>query len=209
MKASKGFSLVELVIVIGIFTIITMIALFDQGKLNSDVLLTNLAYDVALSARQAQSYGISVKYSDNGGAQGGYGIYVSSSTPDRVIIFHDIIADGVYIPADDGSPEKEYVFSNQRGNKIAVLCAQNTLSTAVCDANSIADQMNIVFKRPDPEPLLWAIFPSNTTPQTFSGPAYIVLKSADGTNCRAVVVEASGQIRVEGSDSPGCVNTHP
>lgn len=51
---TKGFSLLELLVVISIFTIITTIALFNQGQLNSNVLLTNLAYDVALTVREVQ-----------------------------------------------------------------------------------------------------------------------------------------------------------
>ena len=125
---NAGFTLIELMVVIAIFTLITTIALFDQGKMNSNVLLTNLAYDIALSVRQAQSYGIGVKYSDPvpSGIDGGYGIYVTKSKPDTLIIFHDVDGSGGYDPTYDGLPEKEYVFSNQRGNSIKFLCAQHT-----------------------------------------------------------------------------------
>ncbi len=190
-KRNRGFSLLELLIVIAIFTIITTIALFDQGKLNSDVLLTNLAYDVALTAREAQSYGVGVRYSE-GNTGGGYGVHLNTINSDTIVVFQDIVSDGIYDP--DIEEVRTYQFLNQRGNKIAGLCG-NSGGTLACDIAS----MNITFVRPDPE----ANFNVDGS-SDFSGPAYIVLKSNDGTNCRAVVVENSGQIRVEGSGSEAC-----
>lgn len=195
---TKGFSLLELLVVISIFTIITTIALFNQGQLNSNVLLTNLAYDVALTVREVQSYGVGVKYSDIGsGADGGYGIYMNILEPDIITVFQDGDANGIF-----GLDEeiKTYQFSNQRGNKIAELCAIGvTPGGPICvGSGESVSSMSITFKRPDPEANFYG------GRDTFTGPAYIVLKSQDGTNCRAFVVEASGQIRVEGSDSPAC-----
>lgn len=206
-KKQGGFSLIELLIVISIFTIITTMALFDQGRLNSDVLLTNLAYDVALSVREAQSYGIGVKYASSTGATagGGYGVYLSAASQDVIQIFHDVNANGVF-DADDGEAEKTYQFLNQRGNHIEELCgtgASPDWTAGSCQFMSTSKKadvdMSITFKRPDPE----ANFKVDGG-TGFSGTAYIVLMSQDKTNCRAVVIEASGQIRVEGSDSDVC-----
>lgn len=205
-KKKGGFSLVELLIVISIFTIVTTIALFDQGRLNSNVLLTNLAYDVALTVREAQSYGVGVKYSATGAnTAGGYGVYLSTANKEVIVVFHDVNANGVFDEAD-GPAEKTYQFLNQRGNHIEELCGYDggTSWTAgsclfLTTGKQALTDMSITFKRPDPE----ANFKVDGGTD-FSGPAYIVLMSQDKTNCRAVVVEASGQIRVEGSDSHAC-----
>lgn len=211
-KKKRGFSLIELMIVIAIFTVITTVALFDQGKLNSNVLLTNLAYDVALTVREAQSYGVGVRYStNNNSASGGYGVYLNMINPEEIKVFHDLKDDGTYVEADDGSAEKTYEFLNQRGNRIAGICVLDTSGALTeygvqCPGvpfSKSVDNLNITFKRPDPE----ANF--NVGGNPISGPAYIVLKSQDGTNCRAVVVEGSGQVRVEGSDSLACSSVTP
>ncbi len=205
-KRKGGFTLIELLIVIAIFTIITTVALFDQGRLNSNVLLTNLAYDVALTVREAQSYGVGVKYSASGVESGGYGVYMKANNPETIIVFHDANANGLY---DEVEKEKEYQFLNQRGNHIEELCGVDSGSdwspSGICKIGKKADtDMNITFKRPDPE----ANFRADG-PYVFSGPAYIVLMSQDKTNCRAVVIEGSGQIRVEGSNSSVCPTTTP
>lgn len=214
-KRKGGFSLIELLIVIAIFTIITTVALFDQGKLNSNVLLTNLAYDIALTVREAQSYGIGVKYSNEANsASGGYGVYINLTTlgQDTVAIFHDVVGDGIYNVSDDGAFIKQYQFLNQRGNHIAELCADNIdvgnpVGTVDCDkltTGKKTNEMSISFRRPDPE----ANFRGDGA-ASFSGPAYIVLKSSDDSLCRAVVVEPSGQIRVEGFESEACSTPTP
>ena len=206
-KRKGGFSMIELLIVISIFTIITTVALFDQGRLNSNVLLTNLAYDVALTVREAQSYGVGVRYSAAGNdTLGGYGVYLDTTAQDQIVVFHDIDANGEY---DSATEEvKTYKFLNQRGNQLAELCVGDTgnvLSTSPeCSdypSGKKANKTSITFKRPDPE----ANFRANG--EVVSGPVYLVLKSQDGTNCRAVVIESSGQIRVEGSDSDVCKKT--
>ncbi|MEI8062251.1 MAG: prepilin-type N-terminal cleavage/methylation domain-containing protein [bacterium] len=197
----KAFTLVELLVVIAIFTLITTVALFDQGKLSSSVLLSNLAYDVALSAREAQTYGVGAKYvASAGGVQGGgYGIYFDVLNPEGVIIFHDVNDNGVYELTDE--IVKQYKFTNQRGNKLTKLC-QGSDPNSPC--LTTASQLSVVYKRPNPEPT----FISNISSP--AGPVYAIFQSQDGKNCRAVVMESSGQIRVETSLSKACpVNPNP
>jgi prepilin-type N-terminal cleavage/methylation domain-containing protein len=57
----RGMTLVELLVVISIFAVISGIILFDFIKFDSSVSLRNLANDIALSVRKAQSYAIGVR----------------------------------------------------------------------------------------------------------------------------------------------------
>ena len=66
-KTTTGFSLVELIVVMGIFTIMTSIVIFNYGRFSSNLIVTNLAYESALAVRQAQVYGISVKNTSGDG----------------------------------------------------------------------------------------------------------------------------------------------
>ncbi len=78
----SGFTLVEMLVVVAIFTIISAVALFNQTKFSSDMVITNLAYEIALEVRQAQTYGIGVRNSSNDASnfQYGYGVHFGPDT---------------------------------------------------------------------------------------------------------------------------------
>ncbi len=60
-KSQKGFTLAEMIIVIGIIGLISSITLFDSRKLNSNILLSNTAYEIGLIIRDAQVSGLGSK----------------------------------------------------------------------------------------------------------------------------------------------------
>lgn len=201
IKLMRGFTLIEMLVVVAIFTIIATIALFDQGRLNSQVLLTNLAYDVALSVREAQAYGIGVRDSgvlgSSGDFEGGYGVHLDTAHPDTVIIFNDKDDSGTYDASVGGGTtetEKEYHFQNQRGNHISEICYDGSSCSA--------SVLNIMFKRPNPEPT----FNQDDGGNSVAGPVYIILRSADGELCRAVSINSSGQVAIEDNTSDACSN---
>src|SRR3990167_11377146 len=61
LARSRGFTLVELIVVSAIILLITGFVMFQQAKFNSATLMRSLTYSVALSMRQAQVYGTSVR----------------------------------------------------------------------------------------------------------------------------------------------------
>ena len=56
-----GFSLIELLVVTGVIAVISGLMLVSNSTFGGQILLQNLAYDIALTLRQAQVYGISVQ----------------------------------------------------------------------------------------------------------------------------------------------------
>lgn len=56
-----GLTLIELMVVISIFLVITTTAIFNYGTFNSSVSLQNLTDDVALSIRKAQGFAIGAR----------------------------------------------------------------------------------------------------------------------------------------------------
>src|SRR5579872_625888 len=96
----RGFTLVELLVVVAVITIITAFILFSQNKFDSSTLMRSLAYSVALSIRQAQLYGVSVRADTATGATNpfapGYGIYMSSGDLSHYYIFSDLNGNGAY-----------------------------------------------------------------------------------------------------------------
>lgn len=73
-KKQNGFTLIEMILVLGIFGIITAVLVFNYGQFNSQILLTNTAYEVALQIREAQTFSLGVQGID-GEFDTKYGVY--------------------------------------------------------------------------------------------------------------------------------------
>ena len=73
--------------VIGIFIVITGVVLANNAQFNSSVLLGKAGYDIALSVRQAQVYGLSTQ-SYAGEFQVGYGVDFQGAT--QYLLFADL-----------------------------------------------------------------------------------------------------------------------
>ena len=190
MKA--GFTLIELLVVLGIFALIMGVALFNQAGLSSNILLTNLAYETALAVREAQTYGIGVRAtasSTNSNFDMGYGAYFDiTAGQNQIIVFGDSNGNNAYNAPTE--LQSLYQVQNQRGNKISSICYGD-----VSNCTSV-NRLSIMFKRPNPEASFWIIDGSDSA-TSVTGPATIVVSNADNTNCRSIIVEVTGQIRVE------------
>ncbi len=179
----RGFTLVELVVVMGIITVITTIALANNSRFNGTIFLSNLAYDVALSIREAQVYGLSVKELRSAGATTfdvGYGVTFSLSSPSSYILFTDTNSDHVY---ESGVDVIEESISFKNGYEIADLCATRS-GTESCGLATLT----IAFERPDPDA---SILSGGTAYDS----ARIVIESQDGES-RSVSAFSTGQISV-------------
>lgn len=96
-KQNKGFTLIELLVTITIFVILTGVVLFSQTGFNNTILLKNLAYDISLTVRQAQNYGVDVNESkliSNPFAP--FGVYfnlnTSSGSAYNFVFFNDVLS---------------------------------------------------------------------------------------------------------------------
>lgn len=181
---TKAFSLIELIVVSGILVVITSILLFNQGRFGGVVLLENLAYDIALSVRQAQVYGISVYRFSTQTFNVGYGIHFEQASPPSVyVLFADAStpANGLY---DTG----ETVLSTtiERSYFVSDLCTTNG-GTETCGRT----KLDIIFKRPEPAAYIRA-----NGETTLYERGRVVLSSPRG-DLKSVVIEASGQIAVQ------------
>ena len=202
-KTSQAFTLIELLAVVAIMALMAGIVMSNQGKFGGQVLLQNFAYDVALSVRQAQVYGISVQRFGTGRFNAGYGIYVNDSVSTRYTLFADsspLIADGLYT---EGSDEQRATMNITRGYFISKLCVPKGADAVSCTE---ASEVHILFVRPEPDALIsWRgegagaplhrCLPSRTNTNC-GADARIVMQSPRG-DTMSVIISGNGQIAVD------------
>lgn len=210
LEASSGFSLVELMVAIAIFMIITSILVVSQRSFGGSLLITNLAYDVALTIRQAQVYGISVRKVA--------GVVDPVEQFNRSYGIHMALNDGYYIlfaDADDNNkydtaansatgclasppsghfPECVSFFKIEKGNYIKQFCA-NT-DCAGLSTNEKIDTLEILFHRPEPEPTVRG-YKSGSSGGSYSS-ASVVVASPSGLT-KTICVSPAGQISIKSS----------
>ena len=188
----SGFTLIELLVVTGIITILTLLILARHGEFNNTVLLRSLAYDVALSVRQAQVYELSTREVAIGSGVfgGGYGIYFSSANPTTYILFADINKNSAY----DGEGESVEVFSVKAPYGIAKFCAITAGGAEHCapcatGCTALASALSVAFSRPNPDAII------KTDIGSSYGSAVITVESPTGVR-KEVAVASTGQISV-------------
>lgn len=186
-----------MVAVTAILILISSVVLANNARFGGAVLLENLAYDIALSIRQAQVYGIAVQRFGTSNFSAGYGMHFDVSNPTNYLLFADAVnPNGLYdCPTPGSQATCELVTSTaiQQGYRIADLCATPAIgSTESCGMTSI----DVIFKRPEPDAYISVNGVSGiANPAALNQRARIVLASPRGDKM-SVIVEATGQIAV-------------
>ena len=192
----SGFTLIELLICIAIFIIITSVAVWNNNAFNSSVLLTDLGYEIALSVREAQVYGTTVKAPSlcvNGSCSAyftsGYGVDFDITQPSQYILFED----GKTGASPDHIYETGELLSNftiGRGYSIAKICVPG-ISTHI-------SKLDVSFIRPEPE--AWVSVNGASATLTESD---IYIQDPQKIAFREIIIEPTGQISVVNA-SPTC-----
>ncbi|MEI8249453.1 MAG: type II secretion system protein [Candidatus Taylorbacteria bacterium] len=204
---NRGFTLVELMVTASIFVFMTALVVAKYGTFNQSVLLTNLAYDVALTVRTAQTYGLSVQGQTSGGGplvfNSAYGIHFDTSNGTVMKLFADTnILDTPINPTDhvyDPLDTTVNTYNIKNGGSITSLC----VSTGSGDCKTIfvsgnttnvkkVSTLDISFKRPDPSAVI--CLGSNDCNYTS---AQITITGPGTTQTRTVTVKKNGQITVD------------
>jgi prepilin-type N-terminal cleavage/methylation domain-containing protein len=193
---ARGFTLIELLVVTAIVVVITGVVLANNAAFGGRVALENLAYDIALTLRQTQGYGISTARSASGSFKTGFGVHVVANAS-SYIVYGDLNGNGAY-DAGESIPPSPYNIG--QGYKIGQLCVTLSGGTETCGYSTL----DVWFFRPEPDACVGMNgAPSGTLND--EGNAYC-LSSNQGARVEVrsprndsmhVVVEANGQIAIQ------------
>jgi hypothetical protein len=206
--------------------VVTSAVLFKQTKFSSDILITNMAYEVALTIKDAAVAGLSSRASSTILFKNGYGVHFEPApgggSPSSFIEFFDVSPDvGLTQPVEDdqngldhfysvldvASRDKvDKVISLTQGQTIKQYCAKRASNLWNCGP-SAGYVLNIVYVRPNPDAhITMGTIGSGWDRETYSE-AKIVVQSGLGDKCRTVSVTISGQVSVDPidpNDLDGC-----
>lgn len=188
---TRGFTLVEMLIVVGIFTVMSAIILANYPEFRGRSALDNLAAQVATVFREAQVYGISVRGIESDVAFGtGYGVRINLSASEIDIqLFADKNKNKVY---DAGDAQLE-TFRLTGGERITELCAPSCVGAGgvVGTRPSSVKSLSAVFERPNPD-AYFSVEDQLANVQSIS----IRVQNRSGSYARCIEVFTTGQISV-------------
>ena len=212
----NGFTLVEVLIVMALLFIMTGLSLANYNRFGREVELENAAYELALTIRQAQFFGIN-RSEQFGGATNfdnpqPYGIYFNlvnndeeGITDQKFMMFVDQDNDrrfdesngtGAGSCISNSSDECINIYEFNRANFIHEIC----VGTSASDCNDIDGlgtlgnrTMMVSFKRPDPDAAIY--IDGVVTPFAY---ARITLRApADTISDKSVSIGAAGLISID------------
>lgn len=136
---SKGFTLVETLVVLAIMVIITGVVIFNIGTERQNSALLRSAQKLSLDLRRAQSFALSSKTYKTAGVPCGWGVHFNGAGSTSYIIFADLAS------AQDCSNRDFKIASDGSENfEIMNLEAGITINSL---SNNLSD---VVFTPPDP-----------------------------------------------------------
>lgn len=211
----------EMLVVVSIMVIITTIALLGQTSFNRSLTLTDTAYTIAFSVREAQSLGLSSRVFSSV-QNAGYGIHFSSGTLNAYSLFADIspVAAGNVQAASvcpghtvSTGPEAKpgdciqtlvseivRTYSFNGGFRIKSFCGVETgVGTVRC--NDYLDALDIVYQRPNTQSVVTGVRAGVRVPLS---DATIRVQSPDGAVERCIYVSRVGQVSVHTKGDTEC-----
>ncbi len=161
---TRGMTLVELMVVLAIFAVISSIVIFNYGDFKSTISLQNLADDIGLSIRGVQGRAIGVQADSNLMFKGSYGIHFNlkqagtdmEGSPKEFISFANANDD------KNNATQERYDFNpnastcdNAVGNEcteLVKITSEDTITGICLESNCLdSGSLDIVFTRPNPE----------------------------------------------------------
>jgi prepilin-type N-terminal cleavage/methylation domain-containing protein len=217
----RGFTLVEMMVVLAIIVIVTVIALLGQSSFNRSLVLTDTAYTIAFSIRQAQFLGISGRTTGGTSDAAGYGVNFQNGVTGSYRLYRDTIpartnniqdsreCPGRSVgtgqeakPGDcirNNATEDVTTYTLNNGFSIARFCGINSDGTEVC--NGSLTSLNISYLRPNTQSII--VGTRGGLRYLYAG-ARIHVTSPDGTAERCITVSKAGHVAVHMKGETSC-----
>ncbi|MES2214151.1 MAG: type II secretion system protein [Patescibacteria group bacterium] len=170
-RLKSGFTLLELLVSIGLMLIIISVVLSGQSTYTKRASLRNLANDIALTVRQAQVYGTSVQgfrpVAGSAEFTNAYGVHfnISNNVDPAAKTVYTFFADrpqngqpknqiydsGPSCPPLSTNPDSECIERSiiPGGNQIDDICLITLTGGFTCSNNSSISGVNVTFLRPE------------------------------------------------------------
>jgi prepilin-type N-terminal cleavage/methylation domain-containing protein len=172
----KGFTLIEMLIVAAIFAVVATILLFQYSNFNTSVAVKDLAEEIGLSVRKAQTYATSVRSVDGGGGNfsdmfPAYGVVFSTNATDSMAYNPTQTSFTLFVDtalAGDPNEITNNLFDNQDGicgtpstkdeciEQFCITAGDKIQSLVVVKSGvqTNAQTVDIVFHRPNPDAII-------------------------------------------------------
>ncbi len=190
VSSRRGFTMVEVLVTLAIFSIISGVVLTRYKDFSGGIVLSNLAYEIAITIRQAQVYGLSVKntLTSQSNFNFPYGIHLPGPLSNSFVLFADVDNNGYQ------SSEIIETLTTRQGNTIYNFCAVTGSSVSKCNVGTpqLITSLDIKFLRPDPE----AIIKSNISGDVYKE-ASITVRSPGTDRNKTISIKSTGQISVQ------------
>ena len=214
-KTIAAFTLVELMVALGIYILMAGLIFANQDKFNQSLSFSNLGYDIALTIRQTQTYGYAVK-GENGNYANAFGVHFADNNPSGFSVFYEPIQSPLastgqtaplsYEACQSSGCSGLQTISNynlQNNYTISNLCygpgngcgSTDSTCSPVSVGNNASNYLDIVFQRPNINAF---ILNNSTNYPALSYPlseASVELQSPSGEK-ECVSVFSSGDIEV-------------
>ena len=208
LKASSGFTLLEVVFVIAIFAVMASIVLFRFNDFGARTAFDNLSQDIALRVVEARKSALAGKLNPNfdGTAAPSYGVYFSNDLVGdqnkQFIFFTDInsggVFDNIYNPTAGCSGVStvgnECISDTTitTGDYIDTICYES--SGVFCNTSITPTKAHVTFIRPFPKATLVVESAGSTV---FAQRLYIGLVSGFDSNIqKTIVIDGLGSVHV-------------
>ena len=208
----QGFTLIEFIVVLVIFSIMSGTSLFNYIEYRNNIQTTNVAQDVALTIRQAQVYGISasdgfdsedvfasnndntINIIDDRSIRG----FAINTESQEIILFEDINRNFSYDPENDRVIDIRKIISENINISACLFSSEVSPTPGNCSeevtVNTNGDTIvSIAFERPYPDAFIHF-------ENTQYSHVLIELKDNAGNNLRYIEVNPIGNISVKSYD---------
>lgn len=193
IKNKRGFTIIELLVSMSIVVVILSVVVFNYRSSGDSLATDSLAQEIAITIRQAQTYGLGVRSTSSGVFTHAYGVHFNPvSNPTTYILFADkLTANGSY-DAGSGScgsatTECVQIFNMRDGVTITGVCSNSTCYS------SGTRSANFTFIRPSTDASIRITGGGSTTNPVNGG---VIITSPRGSTA-TITIQNTGQILVQ------------